>query len=247
MAILIMAGTLMAGLYIFATPDMERGYISFTPAPRERLVWRGALILVATLLALTAASTASGYYFTTRAQEKLRQGDMDGFFATINQTYRIAPRSFTDADLRVVSVYLDLLAQPPVQMTQADRQEIFTQAEQLLQGAESANPALGDIDHKRAKLYMRGDEIMVPGRLNRIERSWRTALRKDPLHTIAREEFAHFLIAQGRVSDAYEVVQGGLQRPATRAQAENFQTMAAQLKPLVVLQQQFKSTEPVTP
>ncbi|HEY0900640.1 MAG TPA: O-antigen ligase family protein [Micavibrio sp.] len=247
MAILMPAAVMMAGLYSTAIPADARGYVTAQLTRRDGLIWRGALIIAALLMALTAASTASGYYFTARAEQKLRTGDIDGFFATINNAYRFAPPSFTDADLRVVSVYLDILAQAPIQMTETDRQEIFTQAEALLQDAGLSNPALADIDHKRAKLYLRADDNMVSDRLHRIELSWRTALKKDPLHTIAREEFARFLMAQGRVSDAYDVVVEGLQRPGTRAAQTAFQTLAAQLKPLVILQQQYQDQSKPTP
>lgn len=247
MAILIMAGVLMAMLYAASTTDAEQPYITLNPAPRERQIWRGALIVAAGLLALTTASSAAGYYYTGRAQAELRRGDLDGFFAHINNAYRFAPRSFTDTDVQVAAVYLDILAQPPVQMTAADRLEIYSNAVKLLDDAQMSNPALADIDHKRAKLYMRTDDDQEPDRLQKAAEYWQAALRKDPLHYIAREEYARLLISQGKVNDAYTLIQDGLRRPMNRPAQTAFQTLSAQLEPLVLVKQQFENKEDPAP
>ena len=239
-SILIIAAVLMAQLYTLSTRDEERDYITLTPAPRERLIWRGALMMAAGLLALTTMSTAAGYYYTGRAQEVLRQGDIDGFFREINKAYSFAPRSFTDTDLRVAAVYLDILAQPPVQMTPADRLEIYDNAVKLLDDAQKSNPALADIDHKRAKLYMRAGDDQVPDRLQQAAHYWQIALAKDPQHYRAREEYARLLISQGKAEDAYNLIQEGLKRPMNRPAQMAFQMLSAQLEPLVQAKHQFQ-------
>lgn len=243
MSILIMTGVLMAQLYVSSSADNERAYIALTPDPRARMIWRVALIVTASLLTLTTASTAAGYYFTARAQAVLRQGDLDRFFSEINKTYRFAPRSFMDADLRVVAVYLDILAQPPVQMTETDRLEIYDNAMKLLDDAQKSNPALADIDHKRAKLYMRAHAEQVPDRLAQAGRFWQIALRKDPQHYLAREEYARLLISQGKADEAYALIQDGLQRPMNRAAQKAFQALAARLEPLVQAKRQFQNRD----
>ncbi len=247
MSILIIAAVLMARLYMLTTRDEERDYITLTPTPRERLIWRGALLVTAGLLALTTASTAAGYYYTGRAQDVLRQGDLDGFFSAINKAYSFAPRSFTDTDLRVAAVYLDILAQPPVQMTASDRLEIYDNTAKLLDDAQKSNPALADIDHKRAKLYMRATDEQVPDRLQQADHYWQIALAKDPQHYIAREEYARLLISQGKAEDAYNLIQDGLRRPMNRTAQAAFQTLSAQLEPLVRVKHQFQSQEDKTP
>lgn len=243
MSILIMAALLMAALYALSTQNDEHAYIPLTPTPRERLIWRGALLVTILLLALTTASTAAGYYYTERAQIALHKGDLDRFFAEINKAYRFAPRSFTDTDIRVVAVYLDILAQPPVQMTAQDRLEIYNNAAKLLDDAQKSNPALADIDHKRAKLYMRARDELEPKRLQKADHYWQMALRKDPLHSIAREEYVRLLISQGKVEQAYKLTQDGLKRPMTHAAQTTFQTLAEQLAPLVAIKHRFENQE----
>ncbi len=246
-SILIIAAVLMARLYTLSTSDEDRDYITLSPAPRERLIWRGALLVTASLLALTTISTAAGYYYTGRAQAVLRQGDLDGFFTQINKAYSFAPRSFTDTDLRVAAVYLDILAQPPVQMTAADRLEIYDNTAKLLDDAQKSNPALADIDHKRAKLYMRATDDQVPDRLQQAAHYWQIALAKNPQHYIAREEYARLLISQGKAEDAYNLIQDGLKRPMTRPAQMAFQTLSAQLEPLVRVKHQFQRQLDTTP
>ncbi len=243
MAILIMAALLMAALYALSAEDDEHAYITLTPSPQERLIWRSALLGVTLLLALTTASTAAGFYYTDRAQTMLSKGNLDGFFAEINQAYRFAPRSFTDTDIRVAAVYLDILAQPPVQMTADDRLEIYNNAAKLLDDAQKANPALADIDHKRAKLYMRASDEQEPDRLQKAADHWQIALRKDPQHYLAREEYARLLVRQGKVEESYALIQDGLQRPMTRAAQDTFENLAMQLAPLVRAKHQFQNKE----
>lgn len=240
-SILILAAVLMAALYDLGSEDDEdRSYIIIDPAPREKLIWRGALAVTALLLALTTASTAAGYYFVAQAQEDMRKGDIDGFFTAIERAYRFAPRSFTDADIRLAAFYLDLLAQPPLHMTDADRQEIYNNTEKLLNDAQISNPALADIDHKRARLYMQATNERLPGRLSQIDRHWQEALRKDPLHFAARADYARFLISQGKVEEAYDILNDGQQWPMTHEARTVFQNLSAQLAPLVLVKRQFQ-------
>lgn len=235
---LIMAGVLMAALYALTADD--RSYIPLALEKRDRVIWSGTVIVTALLVAMTIISTGAGMHFLNRANTALNKGDVEGFASNIALSRQYAPRSFADADVQLAGFYLDLLAQPPIQMTEEDRRKAYDDTAILLDHASQANPALGDVDHKRAKLYLRGGSAYNPDYLALADAAWREALRKNPLHYRAREEYAGFLLQQGKVEDAYSVVKDALHRPMTRSARTLFTGLTQKLEPLVAAKQQFE-------
>ncbi len=243
LATLVMAAVLMAALYALTTDNEEQSFITLTPVRHERAIWSGALLLTAGLISLTLLSAAAGTHFLSRAHTALNKGDIDGFVSNITLSRQYAPRSFADAHVQLAGFYVDLLAQPGGMMTADDRITAYQDALQLLAEAQTVNPALADIDHKRAKLYARIDEAQQPDHINLAMSSWREALRKNPMHFHAREEFARFLLKQGRADEAYAVLQDGLHRAKTREAEANFTRLSAQIAPLIAAKQQFQQQQ----
>lgn len=229
---LICASILMAALYHLAS-DEQTGYLLIRPHKSDSLIWRGSLAVTALLIGLTIASTVAGNWHMVKADEAMRSGQLDNFITHINKARQYAPRSFADPQVRLAGLYIDLLSRPAGQMTKEDRQTTFIEAEYLLAGAGTANPAWADIDHKRAKLYLYGDDENVPDRKNKVRAAWDEALRKNPMHYHAREEYIRYLMRQGEVEGAYKLVQTGFAYPATKAARTTFTKLEQQMRPLI--------------
>lgn len=244
LATLIVAAVLMAALYALTTDREEQSCVILSPAKRERAIWSGALLLTTGLISLMLLSAAAGTHFLNRANAALNKGNLDGFVSNITLSRQYAPRSFADASVQLAAFYVDLLAQRSGMMTEDDRRTAYQDALQLLAEAQAVNPALADIDHKRAKLYARIDDALQPDRINLAMASWREALRKNPMHFHAREEFARFLLKQGRVDEAYAILQDGLHRARTREAEAIFTRLSAQIAPLMAAKQQFRQQTP---
>jgi tetratricopeptide (TPR) repeat protein len=235
---LIIAGVLMAALYVLTADD--RSFINISLEKRDRLIWSGTLVVTGLLVALTILSSAAGVHFLNRANAGLARGNVDDFANNIALSRQYAPRSFADADVQLAGFYIDLLAQPPMQMTADDRRKAYDDTMALLDHAAAANPAWGDVDHKRAKLYLRGGADYNPDYITLADQSWQQALRKNPLHFHAREEYAGLLLKQGKVEDAYNVIQDGLHRPMSPSARVIFTGMSQKLAPLVAAKHEFE-------
>ena len=243
MANLIMAAILMAALYSLTHENDDKSFTVITLESRDRYVWTGALLLTVTMVTLTLLSTTSGVYFLNRANKAYNKGDFGGFTDNIALSRHYSPRSFADADLQLAGLYVDLVAHPSGMMTAEDKITTYRDGLQLLADAQAANPAWADIDHKRAKLYARIDAAHEPDHETLARASWGEALRKNPLHYHAREEYARYLMKQGRVDDAYAVLQDGLHRPMTKTARAAFHNLNNQIKPLIDAVHQQKATE----
>ena len=235
---LIMAGVLMAALYALTSDD--RSFHDITLEKRDRLIWMGTFAITSLLVLFTILSSMAGSYYLLRARQELAKGNIEDFAHDIALSRQYAPRSFADSDIQLAAFYIDLLAQPPIQMTAEDRRAAYDDSLSLLTHAQAANPALGDIDHKRAKLYLRGGSAYNSDYAALADTSWQEALRKNPLHYHAREEYTRFLLKQGKVEEAYNVIQDGLRRPMNASALTIFKTLSTQLEPLVAAKRQFQ-------
>lgn len=245
MANLIMAGVLMAALYSLTQEQDHQSFMAIALEKHDRYVWSGALLLTALMVSLTLLSTAAGVYFLNRANAAYAKADLGGFTDNIALSRQYSPRSFADADVQLAGLYVDLVAHPSGMMTAADKITAYHDGLQLLSDAQAANPAWADIDHKRAKFYARIDEATEPGHEALARASWREALRKNPLHYHAREEYARYLIKQGRVDDAYAVLQDSLHRPMTNTARAVFRDLNNQIKPLIDATRQHQQEIPL--
>ncbi|QQG35916.1 MAG: O-antigen ligase family protein [Micavibrio aeruginosavorus] len=238
LANLILAGTLMAALY-FLTDKNNKSFTTIALPRREAFIWSASLLLTAALVGLTIASAAGGVHFLKSARSELKKGNLDGFIGYIEQARRYAPRSFIDDETQLAGLYVDLVANPGAQMTREDVRAAYKDALQLLEEAEKANPAWADIDHKRARLYAFIDDQTEPNRRSKARAAWESALKKNPLHYRAREEYARFLLQQGEVETADRILTDGLSHPLNRQAHTTFTRLRQQIAPLIAARQNY--------
>lgn len=244
MANLMMAAVLIAALYVLTSADEDKSFLNIVPEKRDGLIWSGALLVTAALVSLTLLSTAVGMYFLNRANDAINNGNIEAFATNISLSRQYAPRSFADADVQLAGLYVDLMVKPTGMMTAEDKITAYNDALQLLAEAQASNPAWGDIDHKRAKLYARIDDAHEPDHKALALASWAQALKKNPLHYHAREEYARYLIKMGRVEEAYLILQDGLHRPMTAPARASLTSLSAQIEPLVAVKRYRENSAP---
>lgn len=245
MANLIVAATLMATLYNLTTDD-NAAEATVVLAKREQLIWTASLSLVAFLAGAMTLSAAGGVWYLNKANAALNKGDLDGFVSAIGTARQISPRSYVDDDVQLAGFYIDLLAQSGGQMTLDDRKTIYADTLSLLNEAAAANPAWGDIDHKRAKLHARIGADIQPNTDNLVIEAWTSALKKNPMHAHAREEFARYQLGRGRIDEAYTIVADGLKYPMPPAAHTILSGMKTQMEPLRAAREQYR-TQPADP
>lgn len=236
-ASLIVCAVMMAAFYHLTA--LDNSYLILKPRKADGLIWGGSLMIAGLLICLTIISSAAGNWHMVKADQAMNRGDIDKFMTEINKTRRYAPRSFIDPDVRLAGLYVDLISRPGGNMTAEDRQQTYQEAHALLDGASIANPAWADIDHKRAKLYLYIDDETEPDRKNKARASWEKALRKNPMHYHAREEYVRFLIRQGDVEKAYLLIEQGLRFPTNQAARTAFDNLHKQLAPLAAARQHY--------
>ncbi len=232
MPVLIVAGTWFAWLYVLGGGAFAGPVGWKTP---EKTIAAGALVLVAGLAGYAAFSCAAGYHYLGKAQAAIAAHKPQSFTAFIDQARRAAPRTFADPGVQLAGLYIDLLTRPQALFTRDEQQQMFDDTRALLDEAQAVNPAWADIDHRRARLYQVIDPALAPDRMARIEENWRAALAKNPLHYKAREGYARFLVGQGRVAEAYDLVRDGLTRPRPAAVDRTLRDMERTLAPLARL------------
>lgn len=242
MANLIVAATLMAALHNLTSDDST----AIVLEKRERLIWGASLSLVAFLAGAMTLSAAGGVWYLNKANTALNRGNLDGFVSAIGTARLISPHSYVDDDVQLAGFYIDLLAQTGGQMTIDDRKTTYNDTLSLLNEAAAANPVWGDIDHKRAKLHARIGVDVQPNSDILVIEAWTNALKKNPMHAHAREEFARYQMKRGRIDDAYAIVTDGLKYPMTPTAHTILTGLKAQMEPLRAAREQYR-TQPATP
>lgn len=245
MPVLIVSGAWLACWYDRTSRALPAApaYASIALAGGRKLLMAASCIALVGLLSLMAASSALGQYHLNRARLLIAGGLPEQFTAAIAEAEKWAPRSFIDPEIQLAALYIDLLAPGAAALfTQEEKQSLFIQARDLLDAAQSANPAFAEIDYKRGQLYTEADPALEPDAGDIAAASLETALRKNPMHARARQALAELYIARGRVDRADELLERGLQYPHSEEAGQSFATLRARIAPLVDISRAYSPT-----
>jgi O-antigen ligase len=209
--ILIVIGLMLARLQLLdQDPTIESGYVTLRPA--NRIGSRGYYVV--SLLALTLPLlyfTALGFsaYLTAHARQLAGKSHWVEASKTLTRAWQLMPTS----DLTLVT-HADLLRQaipslPPTAATQ--RKVIYREAMAMLVDAKRVNPVRPQIGYLRAMLYQQNRDLAGPQWDELAMQGYRETLRIDPRFYWARISWAQLLLAQKRVTEAQQVLEGGIE------------------------------------
>jgi tetratricopeptide (TPR) repeat protein len=126
----------------------------------------------------------------------------------LTRAWQLMPTS----DLTLIT-HADLLRQaipslPPTALPQ--RKVIYREAMSMLADAERVNPVRPQVGFIRGMLYQQNRDLAGPQWADLAMQSYRQALRIDPRFYWARVSWAQLLLAQQRVAEARQVLEGGI-------------------------------------
>lgn len=228
--ILIVIGLILARLQFLYSADEPAQYLVLRPANR---VGKRAYHTISFLLVLLPVLyfVALGYSarLTVQARELAGQARWVEASQTLTRAWQLMPTS----DLTLIT-HADLLRQaipslPPTALPQ--RKVIYREALAMLTDAERVNPVRAQVGYIRGMLYQQNRDLAGPQWVELAVQSYRKTLRIDPRAFWARVACAQLLLAQKRVAEAREVLEGGIDywyMPEPRA--FSYYSLTAQLR-----------------
>lgn len=144
---------------------------------------------------------------THKAQRLSVQGKWVEASTALSRAAQIMPTS----DL-VPTAHADLLRQAMTQLPRGvpERMTLFKEALMLLEDAEKQNPLRSQIFFIRGLLYNQNPDTAGDDWLASATRAYATALKRDPMAFWVREAYASLLLQQGKLKQAKEVLEAGI-------------------------------------
>lgn len=207
--ILIVIGLMLARLQFLYSAHEPAQYLVLRPANR---VGKRAYYTISLLLALLPLLyfAALGYSarLTIQARELAGQSRWVEASQALTRAWRLMPTS----DLTLIT-HADLLRQaipslPPAALPQ--RKVIYREALAMLVDAERVNPVRPQVGYIRGMLYQQNRDLAGPQWVELAMQGYRQTLRMDPRFFWARVAWAQLLLAQKRVAEARQVLEGGI-------------------------------------
>lgn len=207
--ILIVIGLMLARLQYLYSAGEPAQYLELRPANRvgKRAYYTISLLLIL-LPVLYFAALGYSARLTIQARELAGQARWVEASQALTRAWQLMPTS----DLTLIT-HADLLRQaipslPPAALVQ--RKVIYREALAMLVDAERVNPVRPQVGYIRASLYQQNRDLAGPQWAELAMQGYRQTLRIDPRFYWARVSLAQLLLAQKRVAEAREVLEGGI-------------------------------------
>jgi tetratricopeptide (TPR) repeat protein len=185
------------------------------------------------MIALMAASSAAGQYYTARATDAVRNGSVTKFLENVEMAERYAPASFIEPEVQLAGFYIDVIGGAGMLFSKEEGVKMSADALALLEQAESMNPSWAEIDFKRGRLHA------VRNELDLAALSYERALEKDPLHFHARFQLAEAAYTAGRPARAYDLLAAGLKYPQPHQARKEYEALLVHIADVAKLQKEF--------
>lgn len=207
--ILIVFGLFMGRVLDLAQPPTGARTLSILPA-KHFSIEGFRLIALGTMLmpGLYFASVGLSAHMLSKGVAAAQRGELEQADSMLATAQRLWP----DSDA-VLIARADLHRTVLVQIgdTQPNRrQALFESARYLLDQAESRNPLRSTIYFTRAELLRQTPSLVGQGWADEVTEQYRKALRLNPRYYGARYNYALFLISQGDVAAARQLLDEGM-------------------------------------
>ncbi len=207
--ILIVIGLILARLqYLYSAGDPVQ-YRVLRPANR---VGKRAYYTISLLLILLPVLYFAALGYSARLTIQARQLAGQARWVEASQALTRAWQLMPTSDLTLIT-HADLLRQaipslPPTALPQ--RKVIYREALAMLVDAERVNPVRPQVGYIRGMLYQQNRDLAGPQWAELAMEGYRQTLRIDPRFYWARVSWAQLLLAQNRVNEARQVLEGGI-------------------------------------
>ena len=191
-------------------------YLAYVPAdilviqPAQR-IGRRAYRVISFLVLLPPlmyfAALGGSAVLTYKARDLMTQARWVDASETLSRAAQLMPTS----DLIPIT-HADMLRQAITQLPRGatERTILFREALVLLEDAEKQNPFRPQIFFIRGLLYNQNPDLADGDWAALATRAYATALKRDPLAFWAREAYAGLLLRQGKLKQAKEVLEAGI-------------------------------------
>ncbi len=210
--LLMLAGLLLSFWYVRTQDIAEIRVFS----KNARAIAAFAVLLCAGFF----AAVQSSEILTNTAQQKINEGDLNGFMHAVNAADRLGMHQNARALVMAAAIPLGIL-ESSQDLSKEEKQEYRQRVRDLLDRAGQINPRLAAVPYYKARLYARSTPKGVTERpvelLNR-------ALVLDPMHRPSRQLLADLWARQGRKKEALMLMKEGLKWPG--ATPEYYEALA---------------------
>ncbi|HEY8189288.1 MAG TPA: O-antigen ligase family protein, partial [Micavibrio sp.] len=174
-----------------------------------------ALALIAPIAALMLifAPLMMAEHYAARAQDFIKQGDMDGFGRAVNDANRAGHGMTARPYVMAAIVPLSLLKNNAAVMTAEEQRTIFRQIDGLLSKALVRNSRFAAAWHHRGEMVAAMDSSILPDAYFSAEDCFKKALSIDPLYLPARQALAQAYSREGNEAAALDALTAGLRWP----------------------------------
>ncbi len=246
MPVLIVSGVWLAGWYVQSAMLLpaEASWQPLSPHGWQKPGYAAIVLVMASLFAIPALRGGGATYYLMQAISEMRKGHPKTFAALLDKSDAWGPGSFIDAKVQHAGLYIDLLNTPDGFFTPGEQQTMARDVLDILDGAERTAPFWGEVNGKRAALYVAMKRKLSGDWEAKAEGELQTALRKNPLDLKARARLIEMLMARGQAEPALTLLNEGLERPHPAVDNSDMLGLKGRLEKMVALKKDYESRTP---
>lgn len=208
--ILIVIGLVLARLHFLYSANKPAQCLALQPARR---VGKHAYYIISLLLTLLPLLYFTVLGISARLTVQAREHAVQGRWVEASRNLSRAWQLMPTSDLTLVT-HADLLRQAIPSLpagAEAQRKVIYREVLALLADAERVNPVRSQIAYIRGMLYQQNPGLAGPQWVDLAAQNYRGTLTIDPRALWARMTYSQMLLKLGRVAEAREVLEGGIE------------------------------------